>query len=136
MLCLGDVCYSSIVIHVSPPGVKMAIKSKQAEHYFLYMLLPQESIKRALLLCSYLCWISVSLTLGLAFSYASTNATDKHKCYELVCTKIRTGILCLSTSRSWQRRALKKGSKCLLIGGVQNISINSKVSTSLTHSPT
>ena len=41
------------VLPVSPPGVKMAIKSKQAEHYFLYMLLPQESIKRALFLCRY-----------------------------------------------------------------------------------
>ena len=33
----SDSTCTSTVLPVSPPGVKMAIKSKQAEHYFLYI---------------------------------------------------------------------------------------------------
>ena len=49
------------VLPVSPPGVKMAIKSKQAEHYFLYINVLGETLslydlKEVAIYSRRICW--------------------------------------------------------------------------------
>ena len=70
MLCYGwlhgTTC--TTVLPVSPPGVKMAIKSKQAEHYFLYINVLGETLslydlKEVAIYSRRICWEKEATTL-------------------------------------------------------------------------